>query len=71
MDYIHRVFAFALERSNNMYGGRGKFVNFEYCKTCKYFKDGDKKPDGPCHDCLDQPVRDYSEKPINYKKANV
>jgi hypothetical protein len=54
-----------------MYGGRGKFVNFEYCKTCKYYKDGDKKPDGPCHDCLDQPVRDYSEKPINYKKADT
>ena len=43
-----------------------KEVYFDkYCKTCKY---SDKKEDeDPCYDCLAEPVRLYSHKPVNWK----
>ena len=52
-----------LEQNNNM-----KEVYFsEYCKTCINF---DKKEDeDPCHDCLNEPARENSHKPLHYKKA--
>lgn len=43
-------------------------VEFElYCKTCKH-KDAPSEED-PCDECLGSPVREFSRKPINYKKA--
>lgn len=43
-----------------------KIVEFEkYCKTCRY--SGKKEYEDPCNDCLDNPVNDYSKKPVNYK----
>ena len=44
-----------------------KIVEFhKFCKTCKY-KDVVEYED-PCNDCLDNPVNDYSKKPVNYKE---
>lgn len=43
-----------------------KIVNFEYCNTCEY-KDT-PEDENPCHECLNEPVNLYSEKPVNYKE---
>ena len=47
-----------------------KLVNFaRYCMTCEY-RDKESYED-PCHECLSTPVREHSQKPLNYKeKAN-
>ena len=38
----------------------------EYCKTCKHF---DKKEhEKPCYECLDEPVNQYSHKPVKYEE---
>ena len=37
----------------------------EYCETCKY-KDL-KESDDPCDECLAEPARVYSHKPLMYK----
>ena len=36
----------------------------KYCKTCKYL-DVDEQED-PCNECLHNPVKEDSRKPINY-----
>lgn len=47
-----------------------KFVEFDkYCSTCKYKDCKDTKGEEPCNECLDNPINDYSKKPINYVKA--
>lgn len=47
--------------------GDFKEVNFEkYCKTCKYIKN--KEYEDPCYDCLGEPARIDSHKPVNYKE---
>ena len=38
----------------------------DYCKKCK-FKDCPES-DEPCYTCLDNPVNEYSHKPIKYKE---
>lgn len=38
----------------------------EYCKTCKH-KDL-KEEDHPCYHCLDNPVNDYSHKPVDWEE---
>ena len=44
-----------------------KIVEFEkYCKTCKH-KDVASK-DGPCYECLDEPVNLYSHKPVKWEE---
>ena len=44
-----------------------KFVKFEkYCETCKH-KNVVEYED-PCNECLDNPVNDYTDKPIKYEK---
>lgn len=47
-----------------------KFVDFEhYCKTCENCKDDETND--TCNECLTVPAREYSHKPINYKKKEV
>lgn len=47
--------------------GDFKEVNFDkYCKTCKYRKN--KEYEDPCYDCLGEPARIDSHKPVNYKE---
>ena len=38
---------------------------YQYCKSCKYFKIKETKE--PCNECLDNPVNEYSHKPVNYE----
>lgn len=39
----------------------------QYCKTCTH-KDLAEDLD-PCDECLAEPARQYSHKPLNYKEA--
>lgn len=43
-----------------------KEVYFTYCESCE-FKDVEQSED-PCHDCLNEPVNEWSHKPVNYKE---
>lgn len=44
-----------------------KEVDFEkWCKTCKYEKR--EEEEDPCWDCLDQPWRENSTKPIEWEE---
>ena len=44
-----------------------KEVYFDkYCEKCEY-RDA-KEEDDPCYDCLGEPVREYSHKPVNFKE---
>lgn len=38
----------------------------EYCKTCKHFEL--KEHEGPCHECLNNPVNMHSHKPVNWEE---
>lgn len=38
----------------------------DYCKTCKHEKVSEQ--DDPCYDCLDNPVNEYSHKPIRWEE---
>lgn len=40
----------------------------QYCPNCKYLNE-DQASD-VCHDCLNEPARQYSHKPLNYKEAD-
>ena len=47
-----------------------KLVEYEkWCKTCKH-KDLETQPgkDIPCDECLDEPARQYSHKPLRYEE---
>lgn len=35
-----------------------------YCKKCKHFST--KDTDEPCNECLGNPIRQYSHKPMNF-----
>lgn len=39
----------------------------EYCLRCKH-KDCDST-DEPCNECLDNPVNQYSKKPVKFEEA--
>lgn len=39
----------------------------QYCYTCKYFSLFEDEE--PCSECLENPVTEYSHKPIKYEKA--
>ena len=39
----------------------------QYCKTCAH-KDLAEDSD-PCHECLNEPAREYSHKPLNYRET--
>ena len=41
-------------------------VNFELCKECKYY--GLKEDQEPCNDCLNQPVNQWSYKPVHFEE---
>ena len=44
-----------------------KEVRFDqYCKTCAH-KDV-KEEDDPCFDCLNEPMNQYSHKPVRYEE---
>lgn len=44
-----------------------KEVNFNhYCKKCIY--KNNEESDDICHECLNQPMRYCSQKPLNYKE---
>lgn len=50
-----------------------KEVRFdEYCKTCKYEKNPEVMKDpfaeDPCDECLGEPGRLYSHRPLNWEK---
>ena len=47
-----------------------KFVDFEYCNTCKFKNVKDEKGEEPCNECLTEPVNLNSNKPIKYEKQN-
>ena len=48
---------------------RYKEVYFNlYCEKCEY-KDVPVK-DGPCDECLENPINLYSHKPVNYKEKD-
>lgn len=36
----------------------------EYCKTCKHEKKAETEK--PCRHCLDNPVNQYTHKPVDY-----
>ena len=38
----------------------------EYCKTCEFFNS--KEDEEPCAECLNEPVNQYSHKPVKYNK---
>lgn len=43
-----------------------KFVRFDlYCDKCEHYDKEDHED--PCHDCLQEPVNEYSSKPVYYK----
>lgn len=45
-------------------------VDFKkYCETCKY-KDGGEF-DGPCHECLSNPINTQTDRPVKYEKKEV
>lgn len=44
-----------------------KIVDFhKYCAICKYFEK--EEIDDPCFECLDNPVNEYSHRPVNFKE---
>lgn len=44
-----------------------KIVRFDmYCKSCKHKSKEDYED--PCNECLHEPARQYSHKPINYEE---
>lgn len=44
-----------------------KIVDFQkYCATCKH-KDVEETED-PCNECLTEPARPYSQKPVNWEE---
>lgn len=47
-----------------------KFVEYEkWCNTCKHKDEPDDHPeDGKCNECLAEPARLFSHKPVNYEK---
>lgn len=40
---------------------------YDYCGKCQY-SDTDGTED-PCYECLGEPIRDYTRKPLNWKAA--
>ena len=49
-----------------------KIVDFTKCNTCKNKNVKGENPDFPenekCHECLNEPARQYSTTPLNYEK---
>ena len=44
-----------------------KIVDFhKYCAICKHFDK--EETDDPCFECLDNPVNEYSHRPVNFKE---
>lgn len=44
-----------------------KIVEFhKYCELCVHFNK--KETDDPCFDCLDNPVNEYSRRPVHFKE---
>lgn len=44
-----------------------KIVSFDiYCKSCKHKSKEDYED--PCNECLHEPARQYSHKPLNYEE---
>lgn len=44
-----------------------KIVDFhKYCETCEHFDKAES--DDPCFECLDEPVNEYSHRPVHYKE---
>lgn len=39
---------------------------YKYCETCKHFTSEDSVE--TCNECLDNPIRQYSEKPVKYEE---
>lgn len=50
---------------------RDKIVEFDkYCKTCKFcdlIEDENGAMPEPCNECLNNPVHEYSKKPVKYQ----
>ena len=45
-----------------------RMVDFDtYCKICRYC-DKDALED-PCYDCLDEPINQFTDRPVNYTEA--
>lgn len=41
-----------------------KEVDFTYCLKCSHWKKGEAED--PCHECLNNPSREYSHMPLYY-----
>lgn len=37
-----------------------------YCEKCVHFEES--QGDDPCHYCLEEPARQYTRKPLNFKE---
>ena len=49
---------------------REQFVEFDkFCSQCIYEKVNQAAD--PCHECLNNPVNEYTNKPVNFKKKEV
>lgn len=43
-----------------------KIVNFEHCKNCVHWEKDEN--DDPCYDCLNEPTKYASEKPLYFEE---
>lgn len=39
-----------------------------YCEKCKHYKNPEDK--FPCDECLEEPARQYSHKPVKFEEAD-
>lgn len=48
-----------------------KHIDFsKWCPKCVYFEDEESDPYGKCNDCLGEPARVNTQKPINFKEKS-
>ena len=40
----------------------------KYCKTCQYQKL--KETEHPCDECLEEPINQYTSKPVHWKEKS-
>ena len=48
-----------------------KMVEFDkWCKTCKFEKDSEDDENSPCWYCLEEPLNQFTDRPVNYKEKD-
>jgi len=49
--------------------GQTREVDFhKYCETCEHKNDSEFDTESPCYECMDEPVKIDSRKPVYYKE---